>query len=624
MWYNIPMKLNYDKNSKDPTYFIQMGIRNGKKTTTKNVYRIGKHSELLKITDDPLAYAIEKVKEYNEEYKKEQVSLDLKINFAEKIKDSGNIVTASTSSNIGYLYLQKIYHDLGINSFFNKITKDSKITFDPNLIHRFLTISRILQPDSKLGTHENLNFFYEKPEFGYDSILRTMDILEKHYDDYITHLYEASNRIVKRDVSVCYYDCTNYYFEIESADDDYIDPVTGELISGFRQYGLAKQHCPNPLVEMGLFMDKDGIPLSMCLTKGNTNEQTTAVPLEKKLSKMLKGKKFIYCADAGLGSLNIRQFNSMGGRAFVVTQSVKKLSDVLKEAVFNDCDYHLLSNGKPVSLEQMKKFDIEDENNLYLYDDKAYKVISADKAVDLGLYEAVIENGKEKKVKAKGLVPQKIIVTYSRKMAEYQKFIRERQIARAIKMLESTDPEEIKKGPNDVRRFIKRVPNTKSGDKVTYSFHIDESVAAEEAKYDGFYAIATNLDDDVNTIIQISSNRYKIEDCFRLLKTDFSARPVFHRKKERIKAHFMICYTALLIFRLLEKKLSDYGVHYTVNQIIDSINAMNVANIEDLCYMSTYTSSAVTTSLNAISDVYLDKKYYQAKDMNKMFKNFAR
>lgn len=615
------MKLNYDKKSKDPTYFVQKGYRNGNKTTTKNIARIGKHSELLKITDDPLAYAKEQVVRYNDEEKNGKVTMEVKIDFAEKIKLSNDLVSSSTNLNIGYLFLQQLYHDLEIGSFFKSITKDSKITFDPNTINRFLIFARILYPDSKLGTHQHLSHYFEKPSFDYVHILRTMDLLEAHYDDYIAHLFEKSKNIVKRDTSVCYYDCSNYYFEIESPDDDYVDEITGEIIKGFRKYGMSKQHQPAPLVQMGLFMDSDGIPLSMCLTSGSDNEQTTVIPLEKKLTEMFKGKKFIYCADAGLGSLNIRNFNSMGGRAFIVTQSIKKLSGTLKEAVFNDTDYRLLSSDKEVSVSEMKSFDKNDLENKNRYNDKIYKIVNADKAMDLGLYEEkILENGKTKQVKAKGLVKQKIIITFSRKMMEYQRFIRNRQIERAKVLLKNIDPDSYKKGSNDVTRFIKRTSSSKTGDKVIHHYVLDQAIIDEEEKYDGYYAIATNLDDSVKDIIEISSKRYKIEDCFRVMKTNFSARPVFHQNKERIIAHFMICYTSLLIYRLLEKKLDLNETHFSVENIVETLKNMEVANIEDMCYMSTYTCSHVSTALNTVFDLDLNKKYYQPKELNKKIK----
>ena len=629
------MKLWFDRKSKDPTYFIQQGFRNGKKTSTRNVKRIGKHSELLAITDDPLAYAKEQVAKYNEEMKNTKVSMDLSIDFDKKVRASDDVVSASALRNIGYYYLQHIYHDLQVGCFFKDVSNGRKIEFDPNLVNRFLTCARILSPASKLRTHVHLTDYYEQPDFDYVHILRTMDLMEENYEEYIRHLYKNSSNVVKRNTSVCYYDCSNFYFEIESPDLDYVDEVTGEVISGFRKYGMSKEHRPNPIVEMGLFMDSDGIPLSMCLVPGNQSEQTTAVPLEKELSHMLKGKSFIYCADAGLGSYHIRNFNSMGGRAFIVTQSIKKLSDILQQAVFSDCDYRLLSSGDPVSLQEMKEFDRKDDANRALYLDKIFKVIPADNLIDLGLYdEKKFKNGKTKQVKVKGLLPQKLIITFSRKMMEYQRYIRNRQIERAKNLLKNIDPETYKKGPNDVTRFIKRNSKGKNGEKAVDQYVLDLELIAEEEKYDGFYAVATNLDiaetpaamkTDVGQILDISAQRYKIEDCFRLMKTNFSSRPVYHRNKPRIIAHFMICYTALLIFRLLQKKLDLAGYHFTPNDIVETLQNMQVTDINDLFYTATYEGSQILTALNTIYPLsQLDRKYYQPKDLNKKFKKISR
>lgn len=628
------MKLWFDRKSKDPTYFIQQGFRNGKKTSTRNVKRIGKHSELLAITDDPLAYAKEQVAKYNEEMKNTKVSMDLSIDFDRKVRASDDVVSASALRNIGYYYLQHIYHDLQIGCFFKDVSNDRKIEFDPNLVNRFLTCARILSPASKLRTHVHLTDYYEQPDFDYVHILRTMDLMEENYEEYIRHLYKNSSNVVKRNTSVCYYDCSNFYFEIESPDLDYVDEVTGEVISGFRKYGMSKEHRPNPIVEMGLFMDSDGIPLSMCLVPGNQSEQTTAVPMEKELSHMLKGKSFIYCADAGLGSYHIRNFNSMGGRAFIVTQSIKKLSDILQQAVFSDCDYRLLSSGDPVSLQEMKEFDRKDDANRALYLDKIFKVIPADNLIDLGLYEEKkFKNGKTKQVKVKGLLPQKLIITFSRKMMEYQRYIRNRQIERAKNLLKNIDPETYKKGPNDVTRFIKRNSKGKNGEKAVDQYVLDLELIAEEEKYDGFYAVATNLDiaetpaamkTDVGQILDISAQRYKIEDCFRLMKTNFSSRPVYHRNKPRIIAHFMICYTALLIFRLLQKKFDLAGYHFTPNDIVETLQNMQVTDINDLFYTATYEGSQILTALNTIYPLsQLDRKYYQPKDLNKKFKKIS-
>jgi len=618
------MKLYYDKKSKNPTYFIQQGIRNGSKTTTHNVKKIGRHLDLLAITDDPLTYANEQVDEFNKEYKDGKVELSLKIDFEEKLTATGDIASKSALLNIGYFILQRIYHDLKLGSFFFETGRGTKATFDCNTVNRFLTFARILNPASKLDTFERLDTYYEKPSFGYQHILRFMDILEKNYDAYLEHLFANSGNIVKRDTSVCYFDCTNYYFEIEREDDDYVDEVTGEVLKGLRKYGPSKDHKPNPLVQMGLFMDGNGIPLSMCINPGSDNEQTCVIPLEKKIVRMFGGQRFIYCADAGVGSLSIRKYNSMGGRAFIVTQSIKKLSEQLQSAVLNDYGYRRLSNKAPATIEHMKGFDRFDKDNRELYDDKVYKVINAGKAVDLGLYEEkVLKNGTVKKVKSKAFLPQKIIVTFSRKTMEYQRYIRNAQIERAKNIIAYKNVEDVKKGPNDVRRFIKRTSVGKNGEKASDYYAIDQAVIDKEELYDGFYAVATNLDDDVQAILDISDNRYKIEDCFRILKTNFGGRPVFHRNRKRIVAHFMICYTALLIYRLLENKLDQYGTHFTTDNILDTLRNMSVANIKDSFYAATYGASEVCTSFNGLFNLGLDKKYYQPKELNKKLKKIS-
>lgn len=619
------MKLFYNKNSKDPIYYAQQGIRNGTKTTTRNVRKFGKHSELLKITDDPLAYVKEELRKMNEEYRVGKVDFAISADFNERVKHSSDTVSSSNWLNIGYFFLQAFLGKLRLQDFFREKTDGRRITFDCYTIHRFLTYARILDPLSKYAIWHKLDSYYEKPGFDYQHILRFMDLLEENYDDYLAWLYRQSNTIVKRDTSVLYYDCTNFYFECEQEDEDIVDEVTGEVMKGLRQYGRCKEHRPNPIVEMGLFMDSQGIPITMCLHPGSTSEQLTAVPLEKEVLKMLPDTKFICCADAGLGSYNIRKFNSMGGRAFIVTQSVKKLSDTLKKAVFNDYGYRLLSDNSPITIRDMKTFDRHEKDNLGLYNDHAYKVIAADKVLDLGLYEDVaLKNGRTVQRKAKGTLKQRIIITFSRKMMEYQRTIRNRQIERAKKLLSMKDPEEIKKGPNDVKRFMKRISKTKSGEKAEVEYILDESKIAEEEKYDGYYAVATNLSDPAKDILDVSRKRYQIEDCFRIMKTSFDGRPVNHRLPERIKAHFLICFTALLVYRLMEVKLDEQKTHVTVNDLITTLKNMNVANIHDIEYMALYNGSKALDALTQLTLLPLDRIHYRPKELNGIIKKILK
>ena len=607
------MKLSYNRNSKNPIYYISQSIRNGKKTTSFNVCKIGKHSELLaQGIENPLEYAKSQVEKYNNSLLEEKVSYSIDINFEEKVSPSVENTSKSLSSNIGYFYLQYFYSKLKIKNLLNDISKDRKFNFNLNDITRFLVFDRILYPKSKLATVNNLNFYYEKPEFSHQNVLRAMDVLSDNYDLFLNHLFTESNNIVKRDTSVCYYDCTNYYFEIESPDEQYFDDVTGEYLYGLRQYGPSKEHRPNPIVEMGLFMDKDGIPITMGLFPGNMNEQKTVASLETKMIKSLNNKKLIYCGDAGLGSASIRTFNDMGGRAFIVTQSIKKLSESLQNELLKDEGFKLLSSDDETTISKLKGFDKTDPKNIHLYNDKAYKSVFVDSNIDLGLLEEKkLKNGKTKLVKSKANLKQRIIITYSRKMAEYQKIIRNKQIERA-KILISKGVDDIRKGPNDIARFIKNANDEKN------TYVLDQARIEQEEKFDGFYAIATNLlNDSAKEIFEINDQRYKIEDCFRVLKTNFDARPVYHRLDNRIVAHFMICYTSLLIYRLLEKKLKEKGYHFTINEILTTLKNMNISNVKDRFYQADYAGGNVLNALCNTFKLQLDKKYYLPKNLKK-------
>ena len=610
------MKLWYDRKSKDPMYFVQMGIRNGKKVTTKNIERIGKHSELLKISDNPLEYAKEYVRKYNENLKNERIDISLSVNLNEKLKNNGDEYSISTFKNIGYLYLKNIYDHLGLSEFFNEISNDRKLSFNMNAINLILSISRIIDPGSKLYTYNHIHKYYGEYDFTYQHIHRFMKELYDHYDEYIETLFENSNKVISRDTSVCYFDCTNFYFEKEDEDEDIYDEVTGELIKGLLKYGVSKEHRPNPIVQMGLFMDGDGIPLSMCINSGSDNESLCAIPAEEKLIKMFKNKSIIYCSDAGLGYANTRLYNNCSGRKFIVTQSIKKLSDTYKEAIFNDYDWKYLSNDKKGSLEFMKSFDKNSNDNLKYYNDFIYKEFEVDKQVDTGLEEIkILKNNKSKKVKVKGTLKQRVIVTYSRKMAEYQKNIRDRQVERANNLLKYSNPDEIKRNQNDYRRFIKKTNGSKN------NYELDLLKIEEEGKYDGYYCLATNIfDEKVKNIIEVSSRRYKIEDCFRVMKSYFDGRPVYHRKDIKIKVHFLFCFTALLIQRLIEVKLDKANHHFSTGKIIENLQNMNILNVEDAYYQSAYTGSDCLSALEEVFNLNLDKKYYLPKDLNKLSK----
>ena len=616
------MKLNYDKKSSNPTYFVQHGYRNGKKTTTKNIYRIGRHDDLVSQgIDDPLEYAKQIVEEYRLEHQKNKIKYTQTIDYNAVLKQNDNEedVSKSTSKNIGYFYLESIYKQLGITNILNEHFKDTKVEFNYDTIFKYLIFDRIMNPGSKRHTVSNKYKYYQEPNFTHQHILRFMDGLYKVKNKLVEETYINSDKIVKRDKSVFFYDCTNYYFETETQDDDYIDEVTGEFIKPLRKYGVSKEHRPSPIVQMGLFMDNDGIPITFGINPGNTNEQITAIPLEKEVIKLVKGKKFVYCADGGLNSTDIRLFNSMGGRCFIVTDSPKKLKGAYKDAIFNDYGYKLMSSNESYSLEKFKTFDKLNPDNYKLYIDKLYKEIIVDKEVDTGLFENVkLLSGKTKSKAVKATLKQKIIITFDRKTYEYQRKIREKQIERAEKIIKKMNSTEYKNSPNDAKRFIKRLKDENKKEV----YQINQELIDKESAYDGYYLIATNLDDDAQIIISASTNRYKIEECFRHLKTNFRSRPVHHRLDDRIHSHFVICFISLLIYRLLEKKVNTVSEKkYTIEQIISQLNNMNVANINDIYNHSLYSSSNLLNTLNQVFKSQLNRVAYSNSSLNKILKN---
>lgn len=618
-------------------YYIQDTIRmDDGRIHSKTVRKLGSEEELRKEHNDPEAYAHQVCEEMNAKAASEVTLQDVRYDFSRPIQFEGQEQTVTTMRNIGYFFLQEIYHKLGLDDFFKPIVENRKITFDPAYITGFLVYDRILNPGSKLRFTKHQDWYYENPSIEYHEVLRTMDLLNEHFDSYLKYVFKTSNRIVKRDTTLCYYDCTNFYMEQELADDEeYVDDVTGEVFEGLCQYGPSKEHRPNPIVEMGLMMDRQGIPITMCIEPGNKSEQKTAIPLEQKMLKMLENSNFIYVADGGLGSYNIREFNSNGDRRFIVTQSIKKLSDVMKQAVFNDYDYRLLSTDQSVTIADMKSFDRKDPQNRSLYNDRAYKIIQADRATDVGLTESYIDKkGRKRTRPIKGVLKQNIIITFSRKMLEYQRAVRNRQIDRAKKNLSELDPDTYKKGPNDVTRFIKKITTTADGSKPNVTFELDEDRIAEEEKYDGYYAIATNLpiskddngsiNDSVRKILEVAATRNRIEECFRIEKTNFSARPVYHYLPQRITAHFLICYTALLVYRLLEIKVNNVSDrHHTIDSIINTLKYMNVAQDSAGIYKAFYTSSYVLIDLDKAFDTRLDMEVYRYTTLNKRARNIS-
>ena len=547
------MNLHISKSKNSESFYIAKSYAKANGSTTSTIVRkLGTLDQLIvehgPTRDDVLAWAKNEVKMETEKYKKEKEAKTVLIPFhADRQLDYDK----QTLYRGGYLFPQFIYYQLQLHKVCRKLRTKYKFKYDINAILSDLIYARILEPSSKRSSFKVASEFLEKPSYELHDVYRALDVLGSECDLIQSEVYKNSHFLGTRNDKVLYYDCSNYYFEIEQED-------------GSKKYGKSKEHRPNPIIQMGLFMDGDGIPLAFSLFPGNANEQTSLKPLEKKVLGEFGCQKFIYCSDAGLASEDIRAFNHMGERSYIVTQSIKKLKKEEKEWTLNKQGFKRVSDDTPVDISKLP----EDDTGLY-YKDEPYTT---------------------KKLH------QRLIITYSPKYALYQKSIREKQVERAQKMLDSGNTKKNRKNPNDPARFIGTTAATKDGEIADIQHYLDESKIEDEARYDGLYAVCTDLlDDEVSEILKVSEGRWQIEECFRIMKTDFSARPVYLQNENRIKAHFLICFLALTIYRFLEKKLNS---KYTCEELLDVLKAMNFVEVQEQGFVPTYKRDSITDALH--------------------------
>ena len=483
--------------------------------------------------------------------------------------------------NCGYLFLQDIYYKLGINKICDDIENKYQFQFILNDILSRLVYGRIIEPSSKLSTYEFSKTLLEQPSFQLHDIYRALEILSKESDFIQSELYKNSSKYCERNNRVLYYDCTNFFFEIEQDDD-------------FRKYGVSKEHRPNPIVQMGLFMDGDGIPLSFEMNPGNTNENTTLKPLEEKIINDFNLSTVVVCTDAGLASKANRKFNNTNNRKFITTQSIKQLKQELKDWALDKTGWHI--PGLEKTTIDISKLDKDETLRLKWKDTTFYK---------------------ERWIKDDEGFEQKMIVTYSIKYADYQRNIRSNQIKRASNLINSNPSKIGKPKQNDFKRFISTTVTTEDGQEATKKeYSINQEVILEEMKYDGFYAVCTNLEDDPIEIIKVNHRRWEIEESFRIMKSEFDARPVYLQREDRIKAHFMICFIALMIYRYLEKKL-DYK--YTACEIIDTLRNMTFLKEDKLNYSPVYTRTDITDLLHNKFNFRTDYEVIDYKSLKILF-----
>lgn len=573
------MRVTTSKSKNAESFYISKGYVNDKGVSTSVIIRkLGTLKDLLPehgpTRDDVMVWAKEQARIETLKYKREKEEKQIKLTFhADRPLDYDKQVFYRG----GYLFLQSIYYQLQINKICRKLKQKHKFKYDINAILSDMIYARILEPRSKRSSYKAASEFLEKPSYKLHDVYRALDVLGAECDLIQAELYKNSHFLGARNDKVLYYDCSNYYFEIEQED-------------GNKKYGKSKEHRPNPIIQMGLFMDGDGIPLAFSTFAGNANEQTSLKPLEKKILGEFGCQKFIYCSDAGLGSESIREYNHMGERAYIVTQSIKKLKKEEKEWALDPQGFKKVSDDTPVDITKLNSND----KGLY-YKDEPYTT---------------------KKLH------QRLIITYSPKYAAYQRTIRDKQVERAQKMLDSGSTKKNRKNPNDPARFIEKTAVTPEGEAADIKYSLDENKITEETLYDGLYAVCTDLlDDNVADILKVSEGWWQIEECFRIMKTDFSARPVYLQDENRIQAHFLICFLALTIYRFLEKKMD---LKYTCEELLETLKAINFAEIQEQGYIPLYKREAITDDLHEACGFRTDYQFITKSKMRTIQKKSKR
>ena len=571
------MKVTTSKSKNSESFYIcRSYIDSNGKSTSKVVKKLGTLDELSKELDTDrdgvMAWAKEQARIETKKYKENERTKTVLIPFhADRMLEYDK----QKLFKGGYLYLQFIYYKLQLDKVCRKIRTRHKFKYDLNAILSDLIYTRILDPSSKRSSFKAASDYLEPPAYELHDIYRSLSVMSEEMDFIQSEVYKNSSFIGKRNDRILYYDCSNYYFEIEQED-------------GEKKYGKSKEHRPNPIIQMGLFIDGDGLPLAFSLFPGNQNEQTSMKPLEQKILQQFGHEKFIYCCDAGLGSENNRSFNHLGQRSFIVTQSIKKLPSEDKEWALKKTGFRRLSDNAEVDITNLSD---SNSNELY-YKDEPYTT---------------------KKLH------QRLIITYSPKYATYQKTLRQKQLERAEKMVTGGKVKKQRKNPNDPARFVGKVAVTKDGEAADIHYYLDEEKIAEEERYDGLYAICTDLlDDNVADILKVSEGRWQIEDCFRTMKTDFSARPVYVRREDRIHAHFLTCFLALLIIRLLKRELGDIC---TYEELLAKLKTMNFADIEEQGFMPLYKRDKLTDALHETCGFRTDYQFITKQSMKSIQKH---
>ena len=580
------MKLTITKSKNSVCFYVQRSVRRDDgRVSSVTVEKLG-NLEAVKTRangGDPYQWARDYVEELNRKEYEEKKEIIISYSPAKLLNKDERM-----AFNCGYLFLQKIYCELGLDRICGKIAGRWKFQYDLNEILSRLVYTRIIYPASKLGTWKFSGSLLEPASFGLHDIYRALSVLANESDFIQAELYKNSQKVLERRKDLLYYDCTNYCFEIEQEDD-------------FRKYGKSKQHQPLPIVGMGMFMDYDGIPVAFSTFPGNQNEQPTLKPLEEKILRDFGMGHLVVCTDAGLSSTQNRKFNDIriGGeevRSFITTQSIKSLPDFLQEYALGTSGWHLAGDEREYDITKLD--DVADRDRIF------YK--------ERWIREDITPSQEKEGAKA---LEQRLIVSFSIKYRDYLRSIRDGQVSRAGKIIDSGSASRRGKSQNDPNRFISHDRMTDTGEACGKDIpYIDQGIIDHEEKYDGFYAICTDMEgESISRILMINRKRWQIEECFRIMKTEFRANPVYLQRSERISAHFLTCFLALYVYRILEKELDE---RFTCEQIVETLRGMMLTKVGDrVGYIPSYTRTELTDALHELSGFRTDHEITSCRDM---------
>lgn len=573
------------RKGKDPRYYIMQGFRKKEGGTSSRVYlKLGKASEIMDKygCDDAEAWARQKLREVNDSIRDDKASVMVPYNPDMKI-ETGSWKTV----HCGHMVLLPLYNKLGLAQFSAEVGRRHRFRYDFADILRKLVMCRILFPDSKRATRECLNEFVDAPDFSLDDIYNFLGVLAEEITPLQKSLYEATRNELSRRTGVIYYDCTNYYFEIEKED-------------SLRRYGRSKEHRPNPIVQMGMFMDADGLPLAFCINPGNTGEQQTLQPLEEILANDFNLSEFVVCTDAGLASIDNRLYNTTEGRNYIVTQSIPQLPGTMKDWALEKKGWKRLGDSDDVTYD-ISELNLENEKGHLYYRERWFR-----------------ENRSAVKD-----YEERLIVTFSPKYALYQRQLRAQHMEKALEMIRRRS-EKSRQTQQDPRRLISTVRCTDDGEVAQNTLmSLDTDLIEKEKAMDGLNCVATRLEDSVGDILHVNGFRYEIEHLFRVTKTEFDARPVYLRREDRIRAHFAICFVALLLLKAFQKQVNegmDEDSRYSSEQIISALAGMKYNVVRGTGYVPAYSATALRSRCCETANLPIDRQIVLNRKMRQYVK----